>query len=597
MDEKVKFIIEIDETGQPIIKSVGSDFEKLESTVKKTGGALQTLKAHWLELSAGVLAAWQIIKTGLEYIDLGGQVVKVKEAFAAMTASVGADADKLTTAMRKAAGGFIDDTQLMQKAVFALSQDIDPDKIPQLFEAARTAARLSGKDIETSLDTIVQAVSTNMPRSLKQMGLISKEELKILEQAAAAGVTEIKLLDLVLANAALKSAQLGESSNNAAKDIARFKVECQEAKEGAGELALWISSKLVKALKGLSEYGMAAEGGMDIPVPPEQPGATLPTVDQAQAAKDAIVDELKRKTAAAQGKGQAEKLAQEAEAATNEYRIALAGRTEMEIFMEGDRYAALQKMEQEHRTGEMEQLTASAEFKAALDQSEYDRALALMEARTALEAEAEDRRQEAMQNRISSWEDEKDVMEGIANSYNVTEAALRSLISSEISYGQMRGALKNAIAADILGYESLGVAIKKATANLLANIAAEAAIRAMVQVAAGFAALAVYDFGAAANHFQAAAIYGAVAAAAGVAAKALMSSAGGASASESAGYQEASGGNVESVASAGEAQGYAQKWDVTIVNPIGTSDWIENTLVPELKKVAKRDTQITVTYA
>lgn len=114
--------------------------------------------------------------------------------------------------------------------------------------------------------------------------------------------------------------------------------------------------------------------------------------------------------------------------------------------------------------------------------------------------------------------------------------------------------------------------------------------------------MASYDFAAAANHFQSAALFTAVAAAAGVAASALASSAGGVSGGESAGYQGARGWGVQTGAAeslgyeADRREAYAQKWDVTIVNPIGTEEWVENNLVPELRKVAKRDTEITVTF-
>jgi len=42
---------------------------------------------------------------------------------------------------------------------------------------------------------------------------------------------------------------------------------------------------------------------------------------------------------------------------------------------------------------------------------------------------------------------------------------------------------------------------------------------------------------------------------------------------------------------------YAQRYEVHIHGDvIGTEEWVENVLVPELKKVAKRDTQIDIYY-
>lgn len=83
----------------------------------------------------------------------------------------------------------------------------------------------------------------------------------------------------------------------------------------------------------------------------------------------------------------------------------------------------------------------------------------------------------------------------------------------------LTGAFQQGIQAWILGGESLGVAMRRAAASVLAGIAAQSAVLAIFELAAAFAALARLDFRGAALHFKAAAIYGVVAAAAGASAK------------------------------------------------------------------------------
>jgi hypothetical protein len=85
----------------------------------------------------------------------------------------------------------------------------------------------------------------------------------------------------------------------------------------------------------------------------------------------------------------------------------------------------------------------------------------------------------------------------------------------------LRTAFQQAAVAAVLSGDSIGQAMKKASAAILAGISAQAAVLALFQTAAGFASLAILDFRGAAQHFQSAAIYAAVAVAAGVAAKAI----------------------------------------------------------------------------
>ena len=247
---KVRFIIEAKDNATLQIREIANGLKWLESNYTKAAVAISAA-------SAAVSAAFAILGKAAELMNIGAEALRAEEAFGAMAESIGVDAAKMTEAMKKAAGGFVDDSHLMQKAAFAMASDIEPDKIPQLFEAARLAARLTGKDVVDSIDGIIQAVSTNMPRSLRQMGMITKEQMAVLNQAAAAGVTEVNLLDIVLANAAIKSAMLGDSQDNAAKQIKKFKVELEELKETLGKTLIVAAQKAFGAFQWLASGVLA----------------------------------------------------------------------------------------------------------------------------------------------------------------------------------------------------------------------------------------------------------------------------------------------------------------------------------------------------
>jgi hypothetical protein len=85
------------------------------------------------------------------------------------------------------------------------------------------------------------------------------------------------------------------------------------------------------------------------------------------------------------------------------------------------------------------------------------------------------------------------------------------------AFQSMGRAFSDHLTAFIEGREELGTALQGMLADTLKAISQEAAVKAGLNIAEGFAALATYRYDAAASHFAAAGIFTAVAAAAGVA--------------------------------------------------------------------------------
>ena len=248
-ENKVQLVIEALSKTDAAFNDLKRHLQDTQTGVQQTNGVLQTMKNHWMALTAAAVGVGLAFQKVMQYIDLGGKALKAEEAFKAMAEAGEVNAARLRAAMNKAADGMVDDSDQMQRAAFAMAQDIDPEKIPQLFEAARLAARKTGRDVGEAIDGMIQGIATNMPRSLRQMGAVTKEQMNLLNKAAAEGVTEINLLDLVLANAAVDQAKFGASADNAAKGIKRLKVEVQEFKEELGKGIIDLLGKLWNGLK------------------------------------------------------------------------------------------------------------------------------------------------------------------------------------------------------------------------------------------------------------------------------------------------------------------------------------------------------------
>jgi hypothetical protein len=104
-------------------------------------------------------------------------------------------------------------------------------------------------------------------------------------------------------------------------------------------------------------------------------------------------------------------------------------------------------------------------------------------------------------------------------------AAQEEAESIKGAFDAMGRAFSNHLTAVIEGREELGTALQGMLSDTLSAISKEAAMKAGLNLAGGFAALATYRFDAAAEHFTAAALYTGVAAATGLAGAALAPSA------------------------------------------------------------------------
>ena len=264
-DQKIQLIIEAFDKSKDAFANLDKTIKGIESQTRTTSqgssGWLAKMKEDWIGLSAAAYAAWRAIQTSLDLIERGAKAMQAEVAFDRTAESMGVDASKMLDAMKKASAGTIDESHLMQKAIKEMAQDIDPNKIPALFDAARVVAVKSGEDITNVADAIVDAVANNMPRGLRRFGLVSKDEFNLFNKAVASGAENLNLLDLVLAKAKIQAATMGVESDNAAIAVQRFKAELDELKETFGKGLITGLEKIVEAMKGIGIWGLLASAG------------------------------------------------------------------------------------------------------------------------------------------------------------------------------------------------------------------------------------------------------------------------------------------------------------------------------------------------
>lgn len=215
---------------------------------------LEGLKTHWLATSAAIVGAWALVGKSMEYIELGAKAQQAEESFRLVAESSKIGADALLANLNRAAAGTVDDSDIMQQAVKGMVLGLDDKQLVTIMENARIAARYAGTDVKTAFEDITNAIGTDMPKALRQYGLITREESRQVQAALAAGSKDVSLFDLAMAHAAVNSAKFGEAQLNAAESVQIFKRVVNETREAIGNLAISTSQYLLAGAEGLNAF-------------------------------------------------------------------------------------------------------------------------------------------------------------------------------------------------------------------------------------------------------------------------------------------------------------------------------------------------------
>jgi ribosome-associated translation inhibitor RaiA len=264
----------VKDDGSVVMKQFGRTTEeemgKAGNSAKKTTSSFDTLKSSYLDMAAKAATAYMAIQKAMEYMDKGAKASQAEASFRTLAQTSGESADKIIADMKRATNGTIDDSMLMQKAVKASLLDLTTGQTTQLAEMARLAARTTGEDVSTAFDNIVNAISTKMPRALKQYGLITKEQQTLVNQAMAEGVEDVGLFSIAWENYNKQLEKTGPIYENNAERLQQYKAKIEDTKETFGKhmnvASDWLLTNLSEGLKNYTATLAAITTGSSAPI-------------------------------------------------------------------------------------------------------------------------------------------------------------------------------------------------------------------------------------------------------------------------------------------------------------------------------------------
>lgn len=193
----VKYTIEVDAVNSArevnkldeTVKSLDKQFEQISDTTQSTGLKFTELNSILSLVQTGAQVFGAAMSSAIEGLNRGADVNDVAGAFQNLAKRAGAVSDVLIGDLRKAAGGTINDFQLMQNANTLLNAGLDPSVYDEVIQAARAYADQVGGDSKDAVDQLVEAIKRGDDRVLKQQQIFVDNRSELEKYALSIGKT------------------------------------------------------------------------------------------------------------------------------------------------------------------------------------------------------------------------------------------------------------------------------------------------------------------------------------------------------------------------------------------------------------------------
>lgn len=240
-DDKIQFDLDLDSSAfMSKMKDAGLEIAKLagkDKDIEKLVGQFKTLAV----VGGTVAAAYYGVKVAIGTIIEAEEIRGVTRQFEILAEQAGIAGDALKEGLGAAAGGLIDDTDLLKLAnqsITAMGESAS--KLPEIMTLARKATATFGGDLEQNFEKISQAIATGNTRTLKQIGITVDADKALTEYAKTQGVLKSELTEVgkkhaimneILEKGSRQFKNVDENANKTKDTLTRTKVALQQIGE------------------------------------------------------------------------------------------------------------------------------------------------------------------------------------------------------------------------------------------------------------------------------------------------------------------------------------------------------------------------------
>jgi hypothetical protein len=223
---------------------------------------IDKLKKNWMAASAAAVGALAAISKAMDYMREGANALQVESAFEIMAEAAEVNSERMIENMKAATRETIDDSDLMQKAVKLMTLGYDPSQIERFSQVVITASQLAGTTAAEAYDQLGDAIANRMPKALVRMGAVTREQMKIVNEAIEAGADSTALYELAMANLELKQKKLQGTQDATTVAMQKFDAEVKGFKENIGKGLIAILGTGYRAFQILAASVLYAWGAL-----------------------------------------------------------------------------------------------------------------------------------------------------------------------------------------------------------------------------------------------------------------------------------------------------------------------------------------------
>lgn len=257
----IRLVITTDSSGAITgLQSVGGALGDLNAKAETSGTGLASFGSGLLDAAKNVMGLGAALGGAGALVDQVNNIgVASLRAHAGLEAMSNGHADEFLQRMMTSTRGLVDDTELMQKATFALSTGVATtgDDLSKLAEDGAALGRVFGNDAAGGIDQLTRALQmTGQTRSLRGLGVdvgyVQSEFARL--KGTMSDESAWKMAVMEGADATVK--RLGDSAYGAGTALERLKIKAADAFEGFAERA---SQGVEGLLKGLLDVNTALD--------------------------------------------------------------------------------------------------------------------------------------------------------------------------------------------------------------------------------------------------------------------------------------------------------------------------------------------------
>ena len=194
-DNQVIYKLDLDATGfQNSLNQANEKLGSLEKTAKLA--TLPLLFANAQIAVQGFKLALDVAHKAMDLVFEGEAVRQVNLQFEQLTKNAGIATDTLRDGLKEAAGGLVDDTDLLKIANESIiTMGNSAKRLPELMELARKSTAIMGGDLKQNFEDISWAINVGNTRLLKNKGIILESDKVYKDYAHSIGLSSKQLSD------------------------------------------------------------------------------------------------------------------------------------------------------------------------------------------------------------------------------------------------------------------------------------------------------------------------------------------------------------------------------------------------------------------